>query len=248
MSRLLLDVGNSRAKWRIESMFQEDIGGMFRTGDILCEIEKLPLRSYTVRVAVVSWVGPADLKLEVDTVFDKARIDRIYATGRDEYEGLVNGYLEPFRLGADRWVGLYYAWKKYAKNCIIVDVGTAVTIDHLAENGRHLGGVILPGVTTMVQSLNSRTSQIHVDAIMAPGRQGIPGRTTTEAVTRGAVLAVSGAIKESYQMGPLRDLEVLRVITGGGAPYVLPLLGDGWRHEPDLLLDGLSLYGRSLGY
>lgn len=248
MSRLLLDVGNSRAKWRIESMFQEDIGGVFRTDEILNEIEKLPLRSYTVRVAVISWVGHPDLKLDVDTVFDKARIDRVYATGRDEYEGLVNGYLEPSRLGSDRWVALYYAWKKYANNCVIVDVGTAVTIDHLAENGRHLGGVILPGVTTMVQSLNARTSQIHVDAIMAPGRQGIPGRTTTEAVTRGAALAVAGAIKESCLMGPLRALDVLRIITGGGAPYVLPLLGDGWRHEPDLLLDGLSLFGRSLGY
>ena len=248
MSRLLLDVGNSRAKWRIESMFQEEIGGVFRTDDILSELGKLPLRTYTVRVAIVSWVGPADLKLEVDTVFDRSRIDRVYATGRDEYEGLVNGYLEPFRLGADRWVALFYAWKKYAKNCIIVDVGTAVTIDHLAENGRHLGGVIIPGVTTMVQSLNSRTSQIHVDATLAPGRHGIPGRTTTEAVSRGAVLAVAGAIRESCLQGPLRDLEVLKLVTGGGSEYVLPILGPQWVHEPDLLLDGLSFYGRSLGY
>ena len=74
--------------------------------------------------------------------------------------GVTNSYRQPRRLGVDRWVAMIGAWSEFESSCLVVDAGTAVTIDAIDDTGQHLGGQILPGVALMARALASNTSDI----------------------------------------------------------------------------------------
>jgi type III pantothenate kinase len=86
--------------------------------------------------------------------------------------GVRNGYPDPWRLGVDRWVGLIGAHHEHpGKDLCLVGLGTAMTIDLLAADGRHLGGCIVPGPRLMIESLLDHTAGIRR---RAGGRGAIP--------------------------------------------------------------------------
>ncbi|OZA92769.1 MAG: type III pantothenate kinase, partial [Polaromonas sp. 39-63-203] len=81
--------------------------------------------------------------------------------------GVINGYDHPARLGADRWVAMIGARhlllaRGVTKPCVVVMVGTAVTVEALDASGRFLGGIILPGHGIMLRALESGTAGLHV--------------------------------------------------------------------------------------
>jgi type III pantothenate kinase len=69
--------------------------------------------------------------------------------------GITNGYQEPERLGVDRWLALIGAAGITRQNCFVIDAGSAITIDLLGSDGRHLGGAILPGVNTSIEAFKA---------------------------------------------------------------------------------------------
>jgi len=81
--------------------------------------------------------------------------------------GLASGYDHPARLGSDRWVAMIGALQHLlASNrqqpCVVVMVGTAVTVEAIDASGRFLGGIILPGHDIMMRALESGTAGLHV--------------------------------------------------------------------------------------
>ena len=73
---------------------------------------------------------------------------------------MTSGYRDPERLGVDRWLALIAARERSKQPTVIVDAGSACTIDLLDSEGRHLGGYILPGLTAMGEALVRGTHQI----------------------------------------------------------------------------------------
>ncbi len=162
--------------------------------------------------------------------------------------GVRNGYREVWRLGADRWVALVGArhWLAGRALCV-VDVGTATTIDVLAADGRHQGGLILPGPRLMVDALRRATGGIRRRAASAR-RSATPfARDTATALQRGALYATLGAIdhclREAQRRLEVRDVALL--VTGGGAAAVSRRLGLPHRVVPDLVLRGLAVLART---
>ncbi len=81
--------------------------------------------------------------------------------------GVTNGYDHPARLGADRWVAMIGARHRLLargvqKPCVVVMVGTAVTVEAIDASGKFLGGIILPGHGIMLRALESGTAGLHV--------------------------------------------------------------------------------------
>ena len=72
---------------------------------------------------------------------------------REKQCGVRNGYAKPAQLGSDRWAALIAAWHLVQRKCLVVDSGTATTIDTLSGQGEFVGGLILPGVELMQRSL-----------------------------------------------------------------------------------------------
>ncbi len=150
---------------------------------------------------------------------------------------------EPAKVGVDRLLGALAAWRRCERACIVVDAGTAVTVDAVSGEGVFLGGAIFPGPGLMARSLAEGTAQL---PLVQPDRLSMPphaiGRDTEQAIRSGIMQALSGGL-----VGLVRDMadEVGKrpvvYITGGYAPPP----GDGgdapWTVSPELVLEGLVL-------
>lgn len=128
-----------------------------------------------------------------------------------------NHYRQPERLGADRWAALIGAWARIGEPCLVVSAGTATTIDFLDLGGVFRGGVILPGLRLMIESLHVNTAQLPA----AAGQYVDFPRNTDDAITSGCLQAQAGAIERMHRQLP-RQAPVL--LTGGNAMALQPLL------------------------
>lgn len=156
-----------------------------------------------------------------------------------EANGLRNGYRHPERLGADRWLAMLGAQLHYPGAACIADCGTAVTIDCIDGEGRHRGGVIVPGLRLMPRCVAEHTSRVPLNGSSDTVRLG---RDTAECLAAGALHAVAGSLESVARHFELElGTPVRRVVTGGDAERLLPLLESGWCYERTLIFIGLAL-------
>lgn len=109
--------------------------------------------------------------------------------------GLHIKYRNPLEVGADRISNSIAVSKLYPKkNAIIVDLGTATTLDVLTEEKDYLGGAIIPGMKIAMESLESRTARLPTVEII-PSQEAL-GRSTIESIQSGLYFSHLGAIRE----------------------------------------------------
>lgn len=246
MTALLLDVGNSRLKWGIA----ED-GVISKTGHIAQETiredglqvltTRLPRRVDAVLASNVAGVSYATRLTGV--LGAHCNCDVRFARSERHGWGVTNSYRQPRRLGVDRFVALVAAWAEFQSSCLIVDAGTAVTIDALDDDGNHLGGQILPGAETMLASLSSTTSDLPLVKTLAKvsaADLSIFGRNTTAAIREGTQNAVNGAIERALRIMREGGHEPTVVLTGGGSSRILGALNEVPLHRPHLVMQGLA--------
>ncbi|MBL4942660.1 MAG: type III pantothenate kinase [Colwellia sp.] len=155
---------------------------------------------------------------------------------------VVTGYQEPSQLGVDRWLALVGAAALFPnKNILIIDAGTATTIDLLAADGQHQGGWILAGITTLINSVLADTVQVKVKT---EERASLAfGTNTSENVHNAAwvatVAAVDSAISQAQQQGIIVD-EV--VFTGGNSGLLSSLVSHQNTIIEQLVFNGLQAY------
>jgi type III pantothenate kinase len=119
---------------------------------------------------------------------------------------------------------------------LVIDAGSAVTIDIVDDHGYHLGGYILPGTSLMAKSLRRGTKNVKVDIVDTPSL--VLATTTEDAVIKGSLLSLVSTIKTVAISHPFK-----LVITGGSALAILKHLEMDIDFVPDLVLDGLSTPG-----
>jgi type III pantothenate kinase len=123
---------------------------------------------------------------------------------------------------------------------IVINAGTAVTIDALDADGRFLGGLILPGLRLMLRALAENTSALR----MAPGSFTPFPDNTPDALYSGAVQAVTGAIEQMRARLASADRPVRCFLAGGAAPEIAPHLTGAVEVVDNLVLEGvLALAG-----
>jgi len=155
----------------------------------------------------------------------------------DQYEGL---------LGEDRAVCCAQALQKYSPPFIVIDYGTATTINIVNGDGEFLGGAILTGLQTGLDALTHNTAQLPQISQMAAKKIEIPliGKNTIQNLYSGAVIGLACAT-EGFLCRIEKELGVKMpvIITGGHGPVILPHCRFDYIHEPSLLLEGLlALY------
>jgi type III pantothenate kinase len=246
VSVLLLDAGNSRLKWGVL-----DDGNIRRTGHISQErirdqglsvlTSKLPRRVDAVRASNVA--GNSFATRLSGVVGLHCNADVHFARSEKRGWGVTNSYRQPRRLGVDRWVAMIGAWAEMQSACLIVDAGTAVTLDAIDDDGTHLGGQIIPGVETMLDSLSTATSDIPLvkaSVKQSSGDLKMFGRNTAAAVREGAQNAVAGAIDRAFRTLQSNAYAPTIILTGGGAARILGALEVTPTHRPNLVLHGLA--------
>jgi len=242
---LLLDVGNTRIKWGVG-----DETGIHRTGHITqATLKEKGLGVLTSRLphdvdAVIASnvAGPTFATRLAGVIGAHCGRDVRFAASTRTACGITNGYRQPRRLGVDRWVALIGAWAELERACLVVDAGTAVTIDALDDDGQHLGGQILPGIALMASSLADDTAQIPptkpVKTELLTG-ENLFAKNTRTAVQSGALGAVTGAVEIAIRTLRSSAYDAELVLTGGDASRILGALDAEPLHRPNLVLQGL---------
>ena len=146
----------------------------------------------------------------------------------------------PSQVGADRVANSVAAYERYRGACIVVDFGTATTIDVVDSKGRYLGGAIAPGPETAAKALSLAAAQLPPIPLSLPGRA--LGRNTVEAMQAGVMLGlcklVDGLVAEyEGELGGVRGV----IATGGLAPLLGPACRKVGEVDPDLTLKGVRL-------
>jgi type III pantothenate kinase len=157
------------------------------------------------------------------------------------------GYVEPWRLGVDRFAAAVGAHEIFsAVPVCVVGIGTAMTIDLVGADGHHRGGVIVPAPRLMMETLLSNTHGIRRRAQGgAAGGRGIFGRSTRDAIERGSRYAAAALVDRAVEEASgLLGREPLVVLTGGDAGAVRPLARSRSIAVPDLVLRGLAVLAR----
>jgi type III pantothenate kinase len=246
VTALLMDVGNSRIKWGVL-----DGGGIRRTGHIARRriagqglqvlTTRLPRRVDDVLISNVAGTTFATRLSGVVAAHCGCEV-RFAHTARSGW-GVTNAYRQPRRMGVDRWVALVGAWSERRSACLVVDAGTAITIDALDDSGHHLGGQIIPGMTMMTHALAASTDGIpEVGPLTGRGSADAAmfARTTATAVREGARNAVAGAIDRAFRVLRAAGGEPSVILTGGDASRILGALSEPPLHRPHLVLQGLA--------
>ncbi|GIX31512.1 MAG: type III pantothenate kinase [Porticoccaceae bacterium] len=228
-----IDLGNSRLKWLLRNhqgeVQEEGAGESARWADVL------PRGPSLQRIRVASVRG--DLNAELARhCRERYGVACEFARVREGLLGLSCAYREPDRLGVDRWLALLACVGEGLRRALVVDAGTALTLD-LLDEGRHRGGFILPGLAAMARALGENTW-----GVAAAGREEgrlEAGRDTATCVANGALLAAVGAIERAWRQYAAPPV----VVTGGDGPRLVAFFPSSVdaRLRPDLVLAGLAL-------
>jgi type III pantothenate kinase len=154
--------------------------------------------------------------------------------------GLAIAYENPREVGADRIVNAIAAVDSSGAPVIVVDFGTATTLDVVDTSGAYLGGAIAPGIETSAEALFRRAARLSAVDLEPPAR--VVGRNTRESVQAGLLLGeaarVDGLVRRTFaELG----YQCPVVATGGLAELMAPLCEMVTAVDADLTLRGLAL-------
>lgn len=238
---LLIDIGNTSLKWAIGD--SGSLGEMRRVRhhgglpiDLHAAWEQLepPVR---VLVGNVGGSGMAEtLERACCSYWNR---EPIFAATQREACGVRIAYERPERLGVDRWLALIAAHRVCEGPVLIVDAGTAVTYDLLLGDGRHLGGLILPGIEMMRDRLLTGT---HIPQV-EPEELADPWAADTATAIAAASIQAPSALAERLfdRLAEQAGLTPRCILTGGDADRLIAALGFPVQQSPDLVLRGLAL-------
>lgn len=240
-SLLAIDAGNTRIKWGVH-----DGRGWVMTGAVATAESGTLHRAWhgatLAQRAIASNVAGSIVAHDLQSACERRGIRLEIVRPSARAAGVVNGYRDPAQLGADRWAALVGAHALAAEHTIVVNAGTALTVDALTAEGRFLGGLIVPGPAMMRASLDKGTAGLR----QTNGRFAEFPQSTQDAITSGAIQAAVGAILRVAAAMEKQGTAPARVVLSGGAAEEirahLPLTCA--LHE-NLVLDGLAVLARA---
>jgi type III pantothenate kinase len=238
MKMLLIDAGNSRVKWAtVENgmWLQQNVLENTQASALGAAFSELPPPD-RILVSNVAGKSMAQL-LSAACAAWQCPIEFIVAQVRQC--GVFNSYEHPAQLGSDRWAALIAAWHQERASCLVINCGTATTVDALSAEGEFLGGLILPGVDMMQSSLAAGAVQL----VQADGIWREFPRQTADATFSGSIQATVGAIRLQFEALAVRG-NVRCLLSGGAADKVQSHLKLPSVRVDNLVLRGLQIIGQ----
>lgn len=233
---VLMDIGNTRTKYCVVNNDKSSAINVI-------ENESLSNEFFNVNFAHVSKVLVASVSLNerTDVLSAWCKINEVTykrIVSEVKKNQVITAYQQPSQLGVDRWLALIATAQMFPnKNILIIDAGTATTIDLLASNGQHQGGWILAGLTALVSSVLTQTAQVKAND---KEKESLAFGFNTSANVHNAawaatVGAINLAISQAQQQGCIID-EV--IFTGGNGALLSSFIA-----HPSKVIDGLVLNG-----
>lgn len=234
--KLLLDIGNTRIKWRMAGRegrvahTQDDWGAQLNRA-------WHELAAPTA-VCAGSVAGERINQAVVDGVRHVwPKQDVIWLRSQASCCGIRIQYANPERFGVDRFAALVAARAEFTdRSLIVVDAGTAITVDALDDAGLHHGGLIMPGLRLLNASLTSGAAQLQENAVPAGISACLPQHETQLAMSAGGLCMLQGGVIHALE-------QAMRVL--GGTPEVVLTGGDhAWLDLSEFESVQLKVYRR----
>lgn len=246
MSIFAIDIGNTRLKWALYASAEPGSKPLVQGAVFIENIDTLADSDWRAIAPPSAMLGcnvaGEAVRKRVEEQLELWDIAPRWVVPGPGAGGVVNGYDVPGRLGADRFVaqvgGLWHArsTQPAPRPLLVVMVGTAVTVDAVDEQGRFLGGLILPGHGIMLRALEGGTAGLRV-----PTGQVVEFPTnTSDALTSGGTYAITGAIERMHRHLLRRCASApVTLMTGGAAWKVSPHVEVVHELVDSLIFDGL---------
>jgi len=230
---LAIDCGNTRVKWGLRE--PQSSGWRALGAAPIADIDRLPAEwsalPAPLRILVANVAGePARQALSLS--LSRFGIEPQWVQSQASQCGVTNTYIDPGQLGADRWAALIGAWHLQRGACLVVNAGTATTVDLLSSQGVFRGGLIIPGIELMKRSLEQNTAGLP----LAQGGYADEPRCTADAIESGCLQAQSGAIERMFAK---LEAGAMCLLSGGNAERIAPRLNIPVRVVDNLALEGL---------
>ncbi len=234
--KLLIDAGNTCIKW---ALVKE--ADWLRNGVVpIAQASELSHHFAAIKNIQQIWVSNVageEIAQHIRNIGTDKSGRLHFVVARQAQCGVRNGYANASQLGSDRWAALIAAWHLVQGKCLVVNSGTATTIDTLSGQGEFLGGLILPGVELMQRSLVAAAVQLK----SAQGEYVPFPLNSADALYSGAIQASCGAIERQYTL--LNDDSAPVVLSGGAAGLLQPYLNQKLFSVPPRIVDNLVLQG-----
>lgn len=243
MEKLLFDLGNSRIKFSSICDGQYTYHGAYNVETFLENIEEYLFDEFDIpdNVFIVSVASSKILEQFRNQFFQHWGIIPTKLESQETFSGLDSAYTDFSALGDDRWYAMIGAHAQSKDPLLVIDAGTALTIDGVFE-GKHIGGMIVPGLRLQQQSLFSSTGKLKQLAEQQQTEsQSLLATNTFDAIQSGTVYMVS-----SYLNSVIADLNSelqtrLRIfLTGGDAKVLESLIDSPVTLTEDLVIKGMK--------
>ncbi len=241
---LAIDAGNSRVKWgwleddstggpRWHSIATVSLIEFAASSDHVNPFSVTHADPERIVISNVAGEGAHQLLVNWTSIFDA---EPLWLRAEPERCGVSNRYERPEQLGPDRWAALIAARGLHTGAALVVNAGTATTVDMLDADGSFLGGAILPGVELMRFVLHEHTGRLPIQE----GQYRDTPRNTLDAIETGCRHAQAGAIERMYRA--FRDMggAPLCIVSGGAGRLLSDQLTMPRRYVENLVLDGLA--------
>ena len=234
---MTIDSGNTHVKWGLHdgSNWLEQ-GAIAQDKSILLQQEWKSLP--TPHGIIISNVSSIEAMKKLSEFLSCWKVKPRWITPLVYQCGVRNYYADPSLLGSDRWAALIAAWNWQKKGCLVVDVGTAMTVDALSDTGEFLGGIIVPGFKLMKESLTTNITTLQ-------NREGefseFPNNTAN-AIHSGTVHALVGTVNRMSELFSSALGHVPKcIISGGASQQLMSELNMDASAVDNLVLEGLVL-------
>lgn len=235
-ANLFIDVGNTSIKSASYCPERRSIGIISRH----TELSELVTSIKAASQVYLSNVAQDDVTESIRVICDQHNVKLLVAKTETRAFGLTNAYATPSNMGVDRWLAMLACMQKTQSNAfLVVDIGTAMTVDAV-QNGQHLGGWIVPGLSLLKQSLFKNTQRVFGD----DKKLGLTGfaNDTPLCVEHGCTAQILGTLfmAEKEMKKNTENFEIF--LTGGDKKLFLNSNIENIIECENLVLEGLTLF------
>ncbi len=239
---LAIDSGNTNIKWGIHdghNWLVMNVSPQFNYSILSDSWQSLS----SISGIVISNVAGISAQSVLSEILPLTPTKPLWITAVDSECGLNNNYYDSKSLGSDRWAAMVSAWNRYHEPCLVVTVGTAMTVDMVSKSGNFVGGIITPGVKALTNSLVEKTCLPNVDI----GIYDSFSLSTENALFTGVIDSLVGVIEKSHcaLLKRYNYQSVRCILSGGDSEYILPYIDPQFEIIDNLVLNGLVTIAQS---
>ena len=232
---LAVDAGNTRIKWGTHASDAWQATGACATTQASSLADRWRALTTPSRTVVANVAGDR-VQAEIAAACERFGHEPQFIISRAAQCGVRSSYEQPAQLGCDRWAALIGAHHLYPGASLVVNAGTAMTVDALTDDGLFLGGIIAPGLDLMRRALDLHTAGLR----WQPGEVRFFPNNTGDAIMSGAAHALAGAIERMATFMRESGQDPVRVLlSGGGAGALRSLIALETIAVDNLVLEGL---------